>query len=140
MRYLAFSAGSERYALPLDRVAGVQPEGPITRVPGATALVRGVMNLRGRLLAVVDLAAVLGLPVRPPGQGHVVVVRTADLEAGLLVDHADEILAVEPGAIEPRLSTLPGERAEFLDGQVRCSLGLVGLLRLERVLEAAQHG
>lgn len=138
--HLVFSVGSERYALPLSQVTSVQPEAPITRVPAATPLLRGVMNLRGALLAVVDLAAALGLSQPDRGKGHVLVVRCAELEAGLLVEQADEVVSLNANATEPRLATLPSERAEYLDGHVRLGNSLVGLLRLERVLEAVQRG
>lgn len=136
--HLVFSVAEERYALPLSCVTSVQPEGPITRVPGASPYIRGITNLRGSLLAVVDLAGLLGLSPPPPGRGHIVVVRTAQCEAGLLVGQAEEVLSLPASAAEPRLSTLAEDRARFIQAQARHGGELIGLLHLERVLDAVR--
>ncbi len=74
MRHVVFRVARERYALPLAAVREVVvPQPPFARVPRASEAVRGVMNLRGRVIAVVDLAALVGLPAQPlqAATGHV---------------------------------------------------------------------
>ena len=70
MRHVVFRVASERFALPLEAVREVVlPQPPFARVPRVSEAVQGVMNLRGRVLAVVDLAALVGLPAQPLRQG-----------------------------------------------------------------------
>ncbi len=66
VRQVVFRIGAERFALPLEAVREVvPPQPPFARVPRASDAVRGVMNLRGRVVAVVDLAALVGLAPQP---------------------------------------------------------------------------
>jgi purine-binding chemotaxis protein CheW len=66
VRHVVFRVGSERFAIPLEEVREVVvPQPPFARVPRSSDAVRGVMNLRGRVVAVVDLAALVGLAPQP---------------------------------------------------------------------------
>ncbi len=88
-RQVVFRIGAERFALPLEAVREVVlPQPPFARVPRASDAVRGVMNLRGRVVAVVDLAALVGLPPQPLDEraGQVLVLDPAGRRAlGVLI-------------------------------------------------------
>ncbi len=107
-RMVVFRAGGERFGLPLEAVREVVvPQPPFARVPRAPAAVRGAMNLRGRVLAVVELAPLLGLGAEAlgPGQGHVLVLDRARRGLGLLVA---SVLGVEPLEAPPGTAGEPG--------------------------------
>jgi purine-binding chemotaxis protein CheW len=96
VRHVVFRIADERYALPLEAVREVVvPQPPFARVPRASDAVRGVMNLRGRVVAVVDLAPLVGLAPQPlaPGVGQVLVLDHGKRALGLLVGG---VLGVEP--------------------------------------------
>ncbi|BDG03469.1 chemotaxis protein CheW [Anaeromyxobacter oryzae] len=96
MRHVVFRVATERYALPLEAVREVVlPLPPFARVPRASEAVRGVMNLRGRVIAVVDLAVLVGLaPQRlAEGAGHVLILDQGRRTLGFLIGG---ILGVEP--------------------------------------------
>jgi purine-binding chemotaxis protein CheW len=100
VRHVLFRAGGERFALPLDSVREVViPQPPFARVPRCGAAVRGAMNLRGRVVAVVDLAALLGAGEEAlvAGRGQVVILDRDRRALGLLVG---QVLAVEPLAAD----------------------------------------
>jgi purine-binding chemotaxis protein CheW len=85
---VVFRAGGESFALPLSAVREVVvPQPPFARVPRAVSGVRGAMNLRGRVVAVVELAPLLGLPadLLGPAQGHVLILDRDRRGLGLLV-------------------------------------------------------
>ena len=93
---MLFRAGGERFALPLEAVSEVvTPEPPFVRVPRAPASVRGAMNLRGRVVAVVELSFLVGLDGErlPDGRGQVLVLDRERHGLGFLVDG---VLGVEP--------------------------------------------
>jgi purine-binding chemotaxis protein CheW len=93
-RYVLFRAGGERFALPLSSVREVVlPQPPFARVPRSGAAVRGAMNLRGRVIALVELAALLDLPREPLATGGQVLVLEAERPSlGVLVQ---AVLGVE---------------------------------------------
>ncbi|MFL5260872.1 MAG: chemotaxis protein CheW [Anaeromyxobacteraceae bacterium] len=106
-RMVIFRAGGERFALPLEAVREVVvPQPPFARVPRAGAAVKGGMNLRGRVVAVVELAPLLGLApdALGPAQGHVLVLERDRRGLGLLVAAVlgvDAVALPGPGAGEP---------------------------------------
>jgi purine-binding chemotaxis protein CheW len=96
-RYLAFHVDGVEYALEAVRVREIVPLPPVTRVPNAPAHVRGVANLRGRILPVVDLRVRLGSrPAADHRYVSVIVVHLSDGVAGLIVDGVADMLDVQP--------------------------------------------
>jgi chemotaxis signal transduction protein len=95
LRHVLFRAGGERFALPLESVTVVVPPAPtFARVPRTGPPVLGAMSLRGRVVAVVEMAPLLGLPGRAlgDGEGQVLVLDRERRALGFLVD---EVLGVE---------------------------------------------
>ncbi len=96
VRHVLFRAGGERFALPLAAVREVViPQAPFARVPRGGPAVRGAMNLRGRVVGVVDVAALLGVGEErlEGGRGQVVILDRDRRGLGLLVG---QVLSVEP--------------------------------------------
>jgi purine-binding chemotaxis protein CheW len=130
-RQVVFQVGTERYALPLFAVREVVPPiPPFARVPRAGRAVRGVMNLRGRVVAIVDLAELVGLPPQPllGGQGQVLILDREKRALGLLIG---VVLGVEPLAVQEESG------AGLVAGVATGRAGAVTLLRVEPLAEAA---
>jgi purine-binding chemotaxis protein CheW len=101
---LGFDLGRQEYALPLDCVREIIPlPDRVSEVPRAETAVLGVVTLRDRLLPLVSLRALLGLPdEREHGErGKVIVVSIGNSAVGVVADRTREILRVDPGAIDP---------------------------------------
>ncbi|HYO54971.1 chemotaxis protein CheW [Archangium sp.] len=114
MRHVIFRVEKERYGLPLAAVKEVVvPPERFTRVPRAPAAVTGVMNLRGRVVTVVELRQLLGLPDGPTPPGRVVLLERGRRDLGLLVTDVDGLEAVE------RVSTAPGKAVPAVRGVAR---------------------
>lgn len=132
MRHVVFRVATERYALPLEAVREVVlPQPPFARVPRVSEAVPGVMNLRGRVLAVVDLAALVGLPAQPlrEGAGQVLVLDQGKRALGILIGGVQGVEEVEPPS---------GETAQALvRGVVAARSGAVTLLAPEALFQAA---
>ena len=119
-RVLFFRASGEWFALGLEHVREVCPRAPITRVPRAPAQVVGVMNLRGRVVTVVDLARCLGLPADGGAALQLVLLELGDpeLSVGLLAERIDQVVDVEAlggGGEAPDLLEVGGRVATRLD-------------------------
>ena len=120
-------SGREHYALPVGGVREIAPVGRIAPVPGASAEVLGVWNLRGDVMAVVDLATLLGLE---EGEAdRIVVAEGGDLHAGLAVESVIDVCSL-PEAREP-------VESEYLSGAVLVDRVPVGIVDLGAVLAAA---
>lgn len=123
--------GGARLALPMSAVGEVGRPPGLTRVPGLPAWVAGVANWRGRVLAVVDLAPLLGVPPAEAGRrARLVVLSHEGVTAALLVSAVDGTVVVDPAAVEPPLAHLAGPAAGLLVGQVTDEQGPFGVVDL----------
>lgn len=138
-QFLSFRAQGERYALAIDSVREITEYRSMTPVPMMPAFVRGVINLRGHVVPVIDLACRFGLGVTDPGKRTCVIimdVETSDgeqLRFGLLVDAVDSVFDVEDN-LEPPPRFGTGLRADFIAGMVREASGFIIILDITRVL------
>jgi purine-binding chemotaxis protein CheW len=119
--------GGEHYAVPVDDVLEVAPLGELTPVPGAPPAVAGVLNLRGEVLAVVDLAVLVGVEPAGPHQ-RIVVAQGSSCRAGLAVESVVGVGDVAEAMAPARSPSLAG--AALVDGE------LVGVVDVEAALRA----
>lgn len=144
---LVFRLGEEQYGFEVTYAREIYPLEQITPVPRTPDFVAGVFSARGRLISVIELRAFLGLPTPPSlqpvngaGRGgatqtRIIVVATADLEVGLLVDEVEDVLTIFKAELEPALATHMGSRAEFVQG---IAPGMLVVLNLEALLSDKQ--
>jgi purine-binding chemotaxis protein CheW len=99
--YLTFALDEQVYGVPLDRVLEIIGMMPITPIPETPAHVKGVINLRGRVIPVVDARARFRLPARPyEARTCIIVVQTGGWSVGLVVDTVSDVAAIPPSALE----------------------------------------
>ena len=139
-RYVLLSIASANYAVLDAFVTELERIPKITPVPRVPAWVRGVTNLRGDVLSVVDMRVFLGLDPTSSHSGRMLVVRllTEEFSTGLLVDGVDRIVAVPADAITPPESTLEGPLAPYLRGMCVIEERLVAVLDLDRLLRSSE--
>ncbi len=123
---LAFRAGGERFAVPLDRVREAARPRRITPLPGAPAWWSGVALVRGEALGIVDVAVAVGLPASPTRPLPLVIVLYG-CDHALLVDSIDGVEPFPAGCVEP---PPPGRGA--LRGVVAEEGGILSLLDVDR--------
>lgn len=117
LELLEFRLASERYALETRHVQEVHPLRDLTPLPCTPAFVLGIVNVRGRILPVLDLKKFFELPERGLTDLHrIILVRGFDLEFGLLADVIVGACSVAADSLQPSLPTLTGIRAEYLKG------------------------
>ncbi|MEQ5835195.1 chemotaxis protein CheW [Marinobacter sp. NFXS9] len=137
-QYLSFRARDERYALPIDMVREIIEYSALTIVPMMPAFVRGVINLRGHVVPVIDLACRFGQALTRPGKRTCIIileVRGDDgaLTFGLMVDAVDSVFDID-GGIEPAPRFGSGLRTDFIAGMVRDERGFTIILNIDNVL------
>jgi len=131
LELLQFGLASERYAVECRFVQEVHPLRDLTPLPCTPAFIAGIVNVRGRVLPVIDLKKFFGLPERGLTDLHrTIVIRGHDLEVGLLADVIIGISSVPAGSLQPSLPTLTGIRAEYLKGVTEQSLVVLSVDRI----------
>jgi purine-binding chemotaxis protein CheW len=100
--FVALKVADQEFCVDIMAVRELRGWAPATPLPQAPRYVCGVINLRGAILPVIDLAQRLGLPASAPGARHVIIVVAArERMVGLLVDSVSEILEVRADALQP---------------------------------------
>jgi purine-binding chemotaxis protein CheW len=132
LELLEFKLANERYALETRHVIEVHPLRELTPLPGTPAFIRGIVNLRGRILPVFDLKTFFGLPEYGVTDLHrIIVVRGNGLELGLLADVVAGVRSVAVESLSPPLPTLSQIAAVYLKG---VSEERLVVLDLDRIL------
>ena len=133
--HLAFRVGSADYALAASHVLHLESFENATHVPGAPAHVAGLVQARGRVVPVVDLRSRFGLePIERTIDHRVVIVQLDTRVAGLLVDHAREVLQLDETTFESPPEELdPGLRA-FVTAVAKVTPRLFHLIDVPRIL------
>ncbi|HYP99021.1 MAG TPA: chemotaxis protein CheW [Polyangiaceae bacterium] len=117
--YLTFSVGDEEYACDILSVQEIRAMTQITPIPNSPDCVRGVMNLRGIVVPVISLRAMLGLPGPEDGKFRVIVVVTVGAKiVGLSVDAVSDVLRLDVSEVP-----LPTEFGHRVDASVVAALG-----------------
>jgi purine-binding chemotaxis protein CheW len=139
-RFVLFTIAATHYAVSESMVIGLERVPAVTLVPRVPDWVRGVANLRGDIVSVVDLRSFMGLEPTSPHTGRMLVVRLRDeeLALGLLVDGVDQMATVDIGAIHPPASPLEGALAPFLVGVSLVGERLIVVLDLDRLLRSPE--
>ncbi len=138
-QYLSFRLGEETFGLGILAVREIIEYGGVTDVPMMPACVRGVINLRGAVVPVLDLASRLGRAPAAIGRRSCIVIVECGAPPeqqvlGLMVDAVNAVLDIEPGQVEPPPSFGAGLRNDFLAGIGKASGRFVILLNVEAVL------
>jgi len=123
--------GDESYGLDIGSVYEIIRFQECTAVPAAPRFVDGVINLRGRIIPVVDLASRFGLPrSATTGSTRIIVAGTDGMRVGLVVDAVTEVLMVSEDAVEPTPPVVSGGDSAYIRGIAKLGDQLVILLDL----------
>lgn len=142
-QFLVFHLAGEDYAISILTVREILGYETVTRVPNTPAFIRGVINLRGRVVPVIDLGARLGLPDTSLTNRTCIIIVDVELDGetlpmGLICDDVSEVLDLSPNDIEsPPGFGLP-VRLDYLLGLGKIGKKFVLLLNIDRVLSTAE--
>jgi purine-binding chemotaxis protein CheW len=132
---VVFELGAEFYGVEISRVHEIIRLQSVTHVPRAPSFVEGVINLRGKVIPVVDLRRRFGLPSGEHTRAsRIVVLEIGDQVVGVIVDGVSEVLRVNTATVEPPSPVVAGIDSEYLQGIAKLPERLVILLDLDRVL------
>ncbi len=137
LQYLAFSLAGEIYAIPLLGVKEIIEYGGVTPIPTMPDFVRGVINLRGLVVPVLDLSARFGEGRTQIGERTCIIIieqEGRDQDMGVVVDGVNAVIDVAPEDIEPPPSFGAHLRVDFIHGMCKYQDRFVVVLGLAKVL------
>jgi purine-binding chemotaxis protein CheW len=139
LQIVGFRIGRETFGLPIAAVREIVRVPEITSVPNAPDFIEGVINLRGRIIPVVDLRKRFGEPVGPSNKkNRIVVVEVENRLLGLMVNSASEVLKIPPSEIEAPHSVFQEGDLNYITGVGKLHGRLVILLDLSKVLQRGE--
>jgi len=140
-QYLSFQMAGETYAIHILSIREIMEYEHLTRVPLIPDFIRGVMNLRGSVVPVIDLAVRFGQPPTAIDRRTCIIIVSVQDEVegnpqliGVLVDAVHEVLSIDPETIEPPPPFGSRVRTDFITGMARMDNHFTILLDVERVL------
>lgn len=137
IQLVVFDLASEHYGVDISDVREIMRMQAITRVPGAYNFVEGVINLRGKVLPVVDLRKRLGLNISEHTKDSRIVVIDIDSgEIGVIVDAVTEVLRIPKASIEPASSVISHANSDYMWGIAKLSDKLIILIDPSKALSA----
>ena len=138
---IAFRLGQQEFCVDIMSVRDIRGWTPTTPLPHSSAYVKGVINLRGAVLPVVDLAARLGFPSAEPSARHVIIITQVGSQTiGLLVDAVSDILTVNANAIQATPNVASELARVFTRGVIAMEGRMISLIALDSVLTQGQAG
>lgn len=138
-QYLIFSLAGEAFAIDILHVKEIIEYGQLTEVPMMPEVVRGVINLRGAVVPVIDLAARFGrTPTQVARRTCIVIVELEQEgehhDVGIIVDAVNEVMEIPPADIEPPPTFGTQLRTDFIAGMGKLAGRFVSILQVDRVL------
>lgn len=135
---VVFKLAQEHYGLPIDQVREINRLSEITKLPQTPSFMEGIVNLRGKIIPIVDLRKRFGLAVHNTEDTRIVVVDLAEHTVGIIVDDVTEVMHLATDNIEAVPSSFIMD-AEYLDGLGKFENRLIILLKLEKILNSQEQ-
>ncbi len=136
---VVFDLASEAYGVDIGAVREIIRMQDITRVPRTPDFIEGVLNLRGKVIPVIDLRKRFELPVSEQTKDNrILVVDIGGQDIGAVVDAVTEVLRITADSVEPTSSVISGVDSEYLLGLAKVENNLIILLDLEGVLSSQE--
>jgi purine-binding chemotaxis protein CheW len=137
--HVVFKVGDGEYVLPTATVVQIESYSGATAVPGAPGFVVGIVQIRGRIVPVVDLRVRFHLPHLEAGADtRIVVGQSGDRVVGLLVDSGREVLKISPGQIRPTPKLLEDEAGGYVKAVAQVGPRLLLVMDFEKVIGEEQ--
>ncbi len=129
---LGFKFGEHEYAIEISVVEMIVEESQITPVPNSKRFIKGVMNLRGRIVPVIDVRTILNIEYEEKSASNVIVARIDDTEIGFIVDKVTEVLWVEPSEMDTMIRV---EESKYFKGVVKKGERLLVFIDISEFIE-----
>ncbi|MFC0271317.1 chemotaxis protein CheW [Metabacillus herbersteinensis] len=139
VKVIVFQLKNEEYGIPVQQVRSIEKIQHVTRVPRTASFIKGVINLRGVVTPILDLRKRFGLEEIGYNEStRIIIVTINKIEAGLIVDAANDVLDIEKDLIEPAPEVVGSIEVEYIQGVAKLDKRLIIMLELESVLNSEE--
>jgi len=140
LKVIVFGLLNEEYGIEVDKVRTIERMSPITRVPKIPAFIKGVINLRGIVVPVIDLRGRFNLAeTEATEHTRIIVVAVNEMEVGFIVDSANDVIDIDTDTIDTPPEIVGGIQAKYLDGIAKIGDDrLLIMLNLSEVLNKSE--
>jgi purine-binding chemotaxis protein CheW len=137
IQIISFFIGDEYYGLEIKYIQEIIIPPKITKVPNTPPFLKGIINLRGNIIPVIDVKEFLGLPkkVENATSSRIIVTTINGDIAGLIIDAVHQVMKISKENIEPSLYTLEEKKAEYITGIVKEKSGILILINFEKLIQ-----
>jgi purine-binding chemotaxis protein CheW len=136
---VTFSLGGETYAFESVYAAEVIRIPKLVRLPRVQEIIVGVFNLRGGIMAAIDIRPLLGVPQAPiTAAGRIIVLKSEKFSTGLVVEGVKGVESLSVDNFEPAVKSLAAVQREFIRGQISCDGRLVILLDIPKLMASPE--
>jgi len=137
-QFISFAIGDDQYGVDIMAVREIKGWSEITHLPKQPEYVRGVLNLRGVIVPIIDLRCRFGQGVTEASPLHIVIiVQVGSRPVGLLADRVLDIVSFEPTQVQPVPRIAQASRVDFLSGLVTVDGAMLALIDLQNLLAGA---
>ncbi|SLN49120.1 chemotaxis protein CheW [Roseisalinus antarcticus] len=141
IEFVTFVAGEQSFCIEITQIREIRRWSPVTILPHAPDHVLGVMNLRGAVIPIFDLAAKLGLGRITPTERHVIIIAAVNGQTiGLLVDSVSEILSVRHDRVQETPNVRADDTTTCILGVIPIEEGMTRVIDLGRIVPAKAEG
>lgn len=138
-KVIVFQIDNEEYAVDVQQVGSIEKIEPITRVPETARFVKGVINLRGVVIPIIDLRIRFGMEeMAYTDTSRIIIVYVDDMEVGLVVDSANDVIDIQEETIEAAPEVVGSVKVDYVEGVVKHNERLFILLDLQKVLTTVE--
>ena len=136
---ITFSLGGETYAFETVYATEVIQMPKLVRLPRVQEIIVGVFNLRGEIMAAIDIRPLLGLPREPiTASGRIIVLKSEKFSTGLIIEGVQGVESLSVDTFEPAVKSLTGAQREFIRGQIDSGGRLVMLLDVMKLMASPE--
>lgn len=134
MQYVVFKLGNERFCVDISNVSGITEHSEITPVPNSPKYIKGVVNLRGDIIPVVNLKCRFGIEESDlTHETRIINIAFNGKDIGFLVDSASEVLRISTDDIEAAPQIIKGKDGDYISGVAKIDNKIAIVLDLEKI-------
>ena len=139
IQLVSFKLGNEEFGIDIGRVQEINMMMQLTKIPNSNRFIEGVVNLRGKIVPVVNLRERLGLSKKEDDNRTKIIVSDVNNKLiGYIVDEVNEVLRISKSIIEPTPEIITGVNSELIEGVAKLEGRLLILLNLDKLLSTTE--
>ncbi|MEG0132536.1 MAG: chemotaxis protein CheW [Clostridium sp.] len=132
MQVVVFTIGDERFAVETSKVQGINGLMKITTVPKSEKYIKGLINLRGSILSVLDINLILGMKKSDESNNNIIVLEINGEQVGITVDHVEEVMNVDEETIK---KVHEDKERPFIKGVLNIGNQIITMIDIDKLLQ-----